>query len=158
MTIFRSRALLVCLPILLLTSCTASRRAVVIHPPPTEVLGSEEGESELRRAWEIWDEIRHRTPPGVSWRAVEAENRHRNLALRAALVETGPAAAAALHWRERGSFDQTGRTEVTAVGTDGETLFIGSANGGLFSGTPGGDRWVPRSDSLGIGFQSFAIV
>ena len=158
MTIFRSRALLVYLPILLLTSCTVSRRAVMIHPPPTEVLGSEEGEAELRRAREIWDELRHRTPPGVSWRAVEAANRRRNLVLRAALVETGPAAAAALHWRERGSFDQTGRTEVTAVGTDGETLFIGSANGGLFSGTPGSGRWVPRSDSLGIGFQSFVIV
>jgi len=158
MTIFRPRALIVYLPVLLLTSCTTARRAATVHPPPTEVLGSEEGESELLRAWEIWDEIRHRTPPGVSWRAVEAGNRRRNLALRAALVETGPAAAAAVHWRERGSFDQTGRTEVTVVGTDGETLFIGSANGGLFSGTPGSGSWVPRSDGLGIGFHSFAIV
>jgi photosystem II stability/assembly factor-like uncharacterized protein len=154
MTIFQARALLVYLPVLLLTSCTASRQAVVMHPPPTEVLGPDEGESELRRAWEIWNEIRHRTPPGVSWRAVEAENRRRNLALHAA----GPDTTASLHWRERGSFDQTGRTEITAVGTDGETLFIGSANGGLFSGTPGSGRWVPRSDSLGIGFQSFVIV
>lgn len=73
MTIFRSRALLVYLPILLLTSCTASRRAVVIHPPPTEVLGSEEREAELRRSWEVWDELRHRTPPGMSWRAVDRD-------------------------------------------------------------------------------------
>ncbi|MFP5289149.1 MAG: hypothetical protein ACLGI9_25660, partial [Thermoanaerobaculia bacterium] len=94
---------LVCLPVLLLTSCATPRQSArVVHPPPTEVVGSEEGEASLRRSREIWDEMRHRTPPGVSWRTVEAENRRRNLALRAALVQAGPAAATAVHWRERG--------------------------------------------------------
>jgi hypothetical protein len=150
--------LLACLPALLLMSCTASRIRPGVHPAPTEVVGSSESEADLQRRREIWDEIRHRTPPGVSWREVEVENRRRNLAMRSALFAGAEALAPVPHWRERGSFDQTGRTHVTAVGTDGETLFIGSDGGGVFSGSPGGNRWRPRSDSLGIGVLSFVIV
>jgi len=133
------------------------RRPAKIYPAPTEVVGSERGEAELRRAREIWEEVRHRTPPGVSWRAVEVENRRRNLELRAALLRASRASSP-LHWRERGSFDQTGRTHVTAVGSDGTTLLVGTDHGGVFSGTPGSRRWVPRSDGLGIGVQSLVIV
>jgi hypothetical protein len=150
------QALLAGLSILLL-SCDAPRQTARSLPAPTELVGSEERESELRRAREIWEELRHRTPPGVSWRAVEIENRRRNLEARAALRPAGRAAAPD-HWQERGSFDQTGRTHVTAVGSDGRTLFIGTDRGGVFSGLPGGRRWVPRSDGLGIGVQSFAVV
>jgi photosystem II stability/assembly factor-like uncharacterized protein len=158
--ITRSRArrtLLAGLSILLLASCDSPRQIARSRPAPTELVGSEEKEGELRRAREIWEELRHRTPPGVSWRAVEIENRRRNLAARAALLQESKAATPD-HWQERGSFDQTGRTHVTAVGSDGRTLFIGTDNGGVFSGLPGGQRWVPRSDGLGIGVQSFVIV
>jgi hypothetical protein len=146
--VFRSsarRTLLAGLSVLLLASCAPSR------PAPME-------ESDLRRAREIWEERRHRTPPGVSWRQVESENRRGNLELRAALFQEGAADAPLVHWRERGSFDQTGRTHVTAVGSDGQTLFIGTDNGGVFSGVPGTRRWEPRSDGLGIGVESFVIV
>jgi photosystem II stability/assembly factor-like uncharacterized protein len=158
--------LLACLPLLLI-SCATPRRveprvyrapAPAPAPAPTEVVGSAENEAGLQLRWKIWDELRHRTRPGVSWRAIESENRRRNLAMRSALLATGEVLATPSRWRERGSFDQTGRTHVTAVGTDGETLFIGSAGGGVFSGTPEGNRWAPRSDGLGIGVQSFVIV
>jgi photosystem II stability/assembly factor-like uncharacterized protein len=154
--------LLACLP-LLLVSCATPRRVeprvyLTPTPPPMEVVGSAENEADLQLRRKIWDEVRHRTRPGVSWREIESENRRRNLAMRSALLATSQALAPVSHWRERGSFDQTGRTHVTAVGTDGETLFIGSAGGGVFSGTPEGNRWTPRSDGLGIGVQSFVIV
>ena len=150
--------LLACLPLLLLSCATPRRVEPRVHPPPTEVVGSAENEADLQLRRKIWDEARHRTRPGVSWRAIESENRRRNLAMRSALLSTGEALAARSRWRERGSFDQTGRTHVTVVGTDGETLFIGSAGGGVFSGTPEGNHWAPRSDGLGIGVQSFVIV
>lgn len=149
--------LLAGLAFLLIVPGDTPRRVARIYPAPTEVVGSERGEAELRRAREIWEEVRHRTPPEVSWRAVETENRRRNLEARAALLRASRASAP-LHWRERGSFDQTGRTHVTAVGSDGTTLLVGTDNGGVFSGTPGNRRWVPRSDGLGIGVQSLVIV
>src|SRR6185436_20300965 len=105
--IFRSRAprrLLAGLS-LLLASCGTPRPDATPRDP---------GEGERRGVREAWEDLRHRTPPGVSWRAVESENRQRNLAARAALLEQADATAVPpLHWRERGSFDQTGRTHVT---------------------------------------------
>jgi hypothetical protein len=147
--------LLVCLSVGLTASNGPSRQAARSFPPPTE--GLEGNEAGLRRAREIWDEIRHRTPSGVSWQAIETENRLRNLEERAALL-LEERTAAPDHWTERGSFDQTGRTHVTAVGSDGETLFVGTDKGGVFSGAPEGEQWTPRSDGLGIGVQSFVIV
>lgn len=151
-----ARRTLLAVFLVLLASGSTERRAPKIDPAPTGHVVAEE--SGLRRTREMWEEFRHLTPPGVSWRAVEAENRRRNLAARAALLRTGAAADALDVWRERGSFDQTGRTHVTAVGSDGKTLFIGTDHGGVFSGIPGTQRWVPRSDNLGIGVESFVIV
>lgn len=128
-----------------------------LPPAPTELAVPEETEGEIQKAREIWEEMRHGAPPGVSWRAIELDNRRRNLAARAALLQEGEAAALG-RWRERGSFDQSGRTYVTAVGSDGKTLFVGTDQGGVFSGLPGGQRWTPRSDGLGIGVRSFVIV
>lgn len=159
--IVRSRALARAaagLALSVLASCSAAERGARDVPPPTGILGSGQEEGASRQAREAWEELLHRAPPGVSWRAVEAENRRRSLEARAALIEQGLAAEPLGTWRERGSFDQTGRNLVTAVGTDGKTLFIGSATGGVFSGLPGGRRWTPRSDGLGIGVQSFVAV
>jgi len=158
--ILRSRAPRILLAGLCLLAAFSDspRRAARLSAAPTEIVAPEEAESGLRRSREIWEDLRHRTPPGVSWREVEMENRHRNLAARVALLQEGRAATPPGHWRERGSFNQTGRTHVTVVGTNGTTLFIGTERGGVFSGTPGVRHWVPRSDSLGIGVESFVIV
>lgn len=148
------------LSILLLASCSGStpQHADRRVPAPTELAAPAEGETGVRRAREIWEERLHRTPPGVSWRAIEIENRRRNLMARNTLLQTRAAVDLPGTWRERGSFNQTGRTHVTTVGRDGKTLFIGTDRGGVFSGLPGGRRWVPRSDSLGIGVLWFEIV
>jgi photosystem II stability/assembly factor-like uncharacterized protein len=140
-------------------SCASSRRAAAptspTPPAPTEIV---ESEGEIQRARELWEERQHRTRSGVPWREIETENRRRNLEARAGLVQQKASDVAPVHWRERGSFDQSGRTRVTEVGSDGETLFVGTDHGGVFSGTPGGEHWAPRSDGLGIGIQSFVIV
>lgn len=149
--------LLVCAVSLLSASCVSSRRAARSHPAPTGIAAAARPESDLRQEREAWEERRRRTRSGVSWRAIEIENRRRNLEARAARLRAG-AALPDVRWKERGSFDQTGRTHVTVVGSDGETLFVGTDRGGVFSGTPGGQHWTPRSDGLGIGAHSFVIV
>jgi photosystem II stability/assembly factor-like uncharacterized protein len=146
------------LALVLLASCSSAERPARFFPAPTEIVGSEEKEGESRRAREEWEELLHSAPPGVSWRAIEVENRRRNLEARAARIEGGFADEPLGTWRERGSFDQTGRNHVTTVGSDGKTLFVGSNLGGVFSGLPGGRRWVARSDGLGIGIYSFVVV
>jgi photosystem II stability/assembly factor-like uncharacterized protein len=154
---FRSSAcgvLLTGLCLLPLAACNPPARSARLHPAPVE---SEESEGKIQRSRAAWEELLHSAPPGVSWREIETRNRHRNLAARAAML-AGRAAAPAGTWRERGSFDQSGRTHAVAVGGDGKTLFIATDRGGIFSGLPGGQRWIPRSDGLGIGARFLAIV
>jgi len=148
------RTLLAGISLLLLASCDTPNRLRRL-PPPTELGETAEQEGEHQRARELWEEMRHGAPPEV-WRAIEAGNRRRNLEARAALLREGRAAAPA--WRERGSFDQSGRTYVTVVGADGKTLLVGTDAGGIFSGLPGGRSWVPRSDGLGLGVRSLVAV
>ncbi len=59
-------------------------------------------------------------------------------------------------WRERGSSNQAGRTQVTVLGLDGQTLVIGTGGGGLFAGSPQ-TGWQPRGDNLGFDPLGFGV-
>jgi hypothetical protein len=128
----------------------------VLHPkigarPETQRLDDDRGRAE-------WIESMHRTTSGVNWRKVERENRRQSLAR---LAETAAAGAAPGGvWQQRGPINQTGRTFVTAVTGDGETLLLGSGDqgGGLFSGTPGGAGWAERAATVGAGVQQLLVV
>lgn len=114
---------------------------------------------EAEREREAWIESMHRAAPGVNWREIERENRQRSVARLAAAGAAGTSAPTGV-WQQRGPTNQTGRTFVTSVATDGDTLLIGSGDegGGLFSGTPESIGWAQRANSLGAGVQQLVIV
>ncbi len=59
-------------------------------------------------------------------------------------------------WTQRGSSSQAGRTQVTVVSPDGQSLLVGTAGGSIFQGTPQAG-WQPRGDSLELGIWSFGV-
>src|SRR3954471_21151762 len=118
---------------------------------PLPVREERDAESRGRTDFEAWEESRHRTPPGVDWRAIEARNPRADIARREALLERrAKPPADSGHWSERGGINQTGRTQVTALSADGRSLLVGTAGGGIFSGKPGAPAWQPHGDNLGI--------
>ncbi len=119
-----------------------------------------DSETDHHRQWQAWNDRRHRTPPGMSWRRIERDNVEAALAARAQLAHRSATstAANAVPWHERGAMNQTGRTWVTAVAGDGDTLLVGADNGGLFSGTPQGTTWTERADALGTGVHQLVVV
>jgi hypothetical protein len=96
----------------------------------------------------------------MNWRRVERDNVEAALAARAQLAHRAATATAAnsVPWHERGAMSQTGRTWVTAVAGDGDTLLVGTDNGGLFSGTPQATTWTERADALGTGVHQLVVV
>jgi photosystem II stability/assembly factor-like uncharacterized protein len=146
---------------LLLALIAGSPREIRVHGqwlemgkglPPAR--GEEEigGGDERRERLMRWLESRHRAAPGFDWHAIEAANRQAALELVAAKAR-GPQPV----WHERGPLNMTGSTVVTAIRPDGRTLLVGSGQGGLFSGTPGGRAWTRLTDSLGGFLEGFAV-
>lgn len=134
-------------------------RTALIPPAPTENWLAPDAEARSQRGRREWYERLHRAAPGVDWRAVERANHETNLLARRALVNHGAVQSPSwTTWEERGNRNQTGRTHVTALGTDGTTLFVGADKGGLFSGTIGSNAWQPRADNLGLGVHGLVIV
>jgi hypothetical protein len=159
-------------PVLCLaTACAgASPEPPRAVPPPTHerivktpAPQPKEGDNDLDGQRQAWIESMHRHAPGVDWREIERENRERTVA--GLSDAAGPAAAGASGngalWSQRGAFNQTGRTWVTAIAADGHTLLIGSGDvygGGLFSGTLGSASWVQRGHPIGLGVQQLVVV
>ncbi|MFT5462224.1 MAG: photosystem II stability/assembly factor-like uncharacterized protein [Planctomycetota bacterium] len=119
-------------------------------------LDDEERESRQRVLREAWFEEMHRTPPGVDWRALERDNARSQAARRAALVNSH--AAGVTLWSEKGSNDQAGNVMVSALSPDGQTLYSGSALGGLWSSDPDGSSWAPLSDAIFGGVHHMATI
>jgi photosystem II stability/assembly factor-like uncharacterized protein len=144
-------------------ACVVPRPRLATHPqPPAPPPQPQDGESDRDRQRQAWIESMHRAAPGVDWRKVERANRELSLARRAEIAGPGAANAPAtgLVWLQRGNTSQTGRTWVTAVAGDGNTLLVGSGDegGGLFSGTPGTNRWAQRGNLIGGGVDLFVAV
>jgi hypothetical protein len=124
-----------------------------LRPAPARRDSDDHGEREglERELLEQWLESRHRTTPGVDWRAIEEANLQANLALAAARPGPKPV------WRERGPVNQTGATVITAVAPDGKTLLLTTSQGGVFSGVPGTPSWKRRTDSLSGFLSGFTV-
>jgi photosystem II stability/assembly factor-like uncharacterized protein len=92
------------------------------------IVDRESDEADLNRRRSEWIERIHRTAPGVDWRAIESANRLEAQFLRRSFLgprDTSP-------WQEKGASNLTGRNWVSALAADQSTLYVGSANGGLF--------------------------
>ena len=157
-----SRVVWLGLPLLVLGACqqpsSAAPRTALL-PPATgedpEVAGSqnEEGNQEKRREWM---EQRHRTAPGVDWRAIEAENA-RAAAERKALAQRARGATSGA-WAEVGSRNQAGNILTSTRTDDGSTLYLGSALGGVWKGPASGDDWTPISDHVYGGAGQLVVI
>ena len=74
-------------------------------------------------------------------------------AVEVALVDraaTAPSLAAGLAWEEAGPFNIGGRVTALAVAPGGATVYLGSANGGVFKSTDSGTNWTPIFDQTGV--------
>jgi len=132
-----------------LAACGARPASPQPPPAPTDPRGGEgEGERNVER--ERFIERLHKAAPGVDWRAIEAENHERERQRRADVVRGG-ALLAGPTWEEIGSRNQAGHTRAGHLGPDlgaGRTLYLGSANGGVWRSDPTGSSWSPMSDHV----------
>lgn len=140
--------------LLVAAACAAHHPKLALEGTPPR---PKEGDQDIERQRQAWIESMHRAAPGVSWREIEKENREVN---RAKLAEATERVSASGTWLQRGPTSQTGRTWVTAVAGDGDTLLVGSGDsgGGLFSGTPGSTGWAQRANPIGAGVQRLVVV
>lgn len=121
------------------------------HAAPALAPGQDEASLNARRA--EWMELIHRAAPGTDWRAIERANRTETTLRRA---ETSRPAGVLSPWSEKGASNLTGRNFDGAWNSTGEML-VGSANGGLFRGTPGTASWQPLTDDLGYGVEHVLV-
>lgn len=125
---------------------------------PTELASddpdAEERANEGRKAWFA---KMHRAPPGVDWQAVERANGLAQVRRRAAMALEPPAPSAP-RWVERGPTNQAGRTHVARPSSDGTYLYVGSALGGLWRGSPDGEGWEPLGDSTYGGVHFLEVI
>lgn len=123
-------------------------------PPPTEIAAMQEEREEQHELRDAWLESRHRAP-GVDWRQIEEENRRALSLLRSGggLRETSPGT-----WTEIGSANQAGHSRTAYPSGDGQNLFVGSAQGGVWKGTIAGANWQPIADDLGLGSNQVVVM
>ena len=143
-----SSTLLLVLPLLAISSCQQADtqgRISTLLPPATggdPELASGQNEEDNQEKRREWMEQRHRTAPGVDWRAIEAENA-RAAAARKELAQRARGATSGA-WAEVGSRNQAGNILTSARTDDGNTLYLGSALGGVWKGSASGDDWKSR--------------
>ena len=132
-------------------------RARLPQPAPvTDLLGDaahERNGLERKR----WVEELHGTTPAAEWQRIERENAERERLRRQALLDSGTSPRGA--WTEVGSRNQAGHTRSVALGPAAEgvaTLYLGSANGGLWRGDTDGSGWTAVGDGLFGGIDAVA--
>jgi hypothetical protein len=127
--------------------------------PPVETLIVEDSEFTKKRARKAWFAERHRTAPGTDWKALERANGRAQLIKRNALARgAAPPPAFSGTWQERGSDNQAGRSHSAAFSSDGSALYIGSALGGVWRGSPEGTDWEPLGDDLYGGAHQLVVL
>ena len=124
------------------------------EPPtaaPTEVIPDSIPEKRARsKSRMAWRAAMHRAAPAVDWERVERNNGRDRIARRNRLRQAPPPDGApddGDRWTERGSENQAGRTHVSRYGSDGTTLYVGAAAGGVWRREADG-AWTPLGDGL----------
>ncbi|HWN81703.1 MAG TPA: hypothetical protein VNM87_06385, partial [Candidatus Udaeobacter sp.] len=133
--------------------CTALLAVGLASSADAQIVHRETDEAELNERRQEWLERIHRAAPGVDWRALESANR-----LEALFLRQQPAPAELSPWQEKGASNLTGRNWVSAVAPNQSTVYIGSANGGLFRRAGGVGPWSPLTDNVGYGVHHLAYV
>jgi photosystem II stability/assembly factor-like uncharacterized protein len=137
--------------------CTAFLLAGSLAGPSSsqaQIVHREADEADLNERRQEWMERIHRVAPGVDWRELESANRLEAQFLRQAF----PAPSELSPWQEKGASNLTGRNWVSAVAPNQTTVYIGSANGGLFRRTGSVGPWSPLTDNVGYGVHHLAYV
>ncbi len=137
----------------LLGSCQNSGHQTLLPPPveQTQVQGGVESEEQNQHERRKWMEEMHRAAPGVDWRAIEKQNAmaaadRKNQARMGRTVTTGT-------WTEVGSRDQAGNVLTATPSKNWNTLYAGSALGGVFRAGIDGSNWTALADQIygGVG-------
>ncbi len=126
-------------------------------PVPTEHRLDAAAEARNKSRRRAWIDEMHRTAPGVNWRAFEKANGQREQARRNAIGARRMTASGAA-WQEIGSRNQAGRMHCAALSPDGETLYAGSALGGVWRRPWLGGAWEPLGDNLYGGAHELLIL
>ncbi len=129
----------------LFVACSLQTPRAPRHPQPTEHVLDEEAEGRQKTLRKAWFEHRHQAGPGVDWRALERANGEAQIERRnrlASAVVTG-----ANPWIERGSQNLAGRVHSAALSSDGQSLYVGTALGGVWEGSLDGVDWTPFGDN-----------
>jgi hypothetical protein len=149
--------LVVTLLLTAVTACVVPPPRVVAQGPTPRPESSDHDRLRLE-----WVKRMHRAGPGVDWQRTERDRCRNNLAIQSEIVglEAANALAKKGAWRQRVVSGQTGRTWVTAVAGDGNTLLIGAGDeaGGIFSGTIGSNSWTQHGRAIGTGVHQVVVV
>lgn len=142
-----------------LSCVTPGKDARIAFPPPTEHVLDDDAESRNKAARRQWMDYIHKAPPGVDWNEVERENGRREQERRNELAATaGLGPAPAPRWTEIGSSNLAGRMLCAVFGPDGDSLYAGSALGGVWRGNLDGTGWEPLGDNLYGGVDELLVV
>ena len=142
-----------------LAACAPTAPRPLPRPLPTEHVLDEQAEERAHEERRRWIEELHRTADDLDWRAVERANGLREQARRNALAARGGDAKSAISlWTEVGSSNQAGRMQVALLSPDRQTLYAGSALGGLWRAAPDGSGWTPLGDNLFGGVYDLAVL
>ncbi len=123
-------------------------------PSPTELALHQDERREQKQARAEWIESMHKAP-GVDWRAIDRGHRTALALERYTQMERG---ATTNSWTEVGSANQAGHSRTACPTADGSTLYVGSANGGVWRSPIDGSDWAPISDALGYESNQVLVV
>ncbi len=122
--------------------------ALAAWPAPTEHHLDIDAEKRNKRGRKKFIEELHRAAPDVDWRAIERANGLAEQERRRQLVLSGAHLLSSSTWTEIGSKNQAGRMHCAALSPDGQSLYGGSALGGLWKANYDGTNWRPLGDNL----------
>jgi hypothetical protein len=117
-------------------------------PAPTEHHLDIDAEKRNKRGRKKFIEELHRAAPDVDWRAIEKGNGLAEQERRRQLVENSSNLLLSSTWTEIGSKNQAGRMHCATLSPNGQTLYGGSALGGLWKANYDGTGWTPLGDNL----------
>ncbi len=127
-----------------------------IPPPPTSGkvnpdAQEDEGNAEAK---ERWFALLHQSAPEVSWEKIEYENRlarHQQRAKRSTLRSGQEVLANGQligEWFEVGSNNNAGSVLATEYDVQSDQIYLISAGGTLWRGTPHNEKWTPLNEDL----------
>lgn len=119
-----------------------------VPAPPIENWLEPRAEGIHKQRRKAWFRQLHQAPPGVDWEAIDRANGLARVEARSRRATLRDGIAPVTGWVERGSDNQSGRAHVAAHSTNGSTLYLGSALGGVWKGSPDGEDWTPIGDNL----------